>query len=63
MAYYVLAWHEGKFAIYNLGGYDRPEEYKGVVCQTKFEFESEAQEVINWILRVLGTEALGRLGA
>ena len=59
MVYYVLAWHEGKFEIYHLNSYESPDEYVGVKCRIRFESEEDAQKVIDWILQVLGTRALG----
>jgi len=63
MTHHILSWYKGRFEIYELGPYDKLDDYGGMKCRTKFESEEEAQDVIDWVLRVLGAEALERLGA
>lgn len=61
MTDYILSWYEGELKIFQLNSYEDSDEYMGIKCRVRLKSKEDAQEVIDWILRVLGTKALGRL--
>lgn len=63
MTYYILSWDNNQFEIFHLNDYERLSEYCGMTCSTRFESRDEAQEVIDWILKVLGTKVLLNIAA